>query len=163
MIIHVYLQRPTKNYFEKVKGDVGTYLSKSVSVKDFTSGDIAVTSNSDSLQTTAIDANPALKTERGRRDLQGDVLDSSEFHRRWRRYGGVGVRVLELLHRDWQVELKHVFREANKVADLLAKMADRSSFRMRVFNQEPTEIIQALQSDHYGDRSMRNIPLNINN
>ncbi|KAE8735159.1 hypothetical protein F3Y22_tig00000452pilonHSYRG00148 [Hibiscus syriacus] len=55
-----------------------------------------------------------------------------------------------LLHRDWNVVLKHIHRDANKVADTLAKLATTRGKVHMVFTTPPMEVINLVQQEAAG-------------
>ena len=58
--------------------------------------------------------------------------------------------ILELLSRDWEVRLSHVFREANGVADFMASLAKGLSIRCHKFQSPPVGISGILYCDRIG-------------
>lgn len=62
-------------------------------------------------------------------------------------YAGVIWDIRVLLHQDWQVEIVHILREANHVADFLTKMGAKSNHHCQVLSQAPHEISSFLAAD----------------
>ncbi|CAN1851753.1 Putative ribonuclease H protein At1g65750 [Linum perenne] len=58
--------------------------------------------------------------------------------------------ISRLRQRDWQVSVQHVFREANRVADLLAHLGHGKPLGTTFFNSAPSVIRYALFSDCTG-------------
>ncbi|XVF40762.1 hypothetical protein PTKIN_Ptkin01aG0141200 [Pterospermum kingtungense] len=54
---------------------------------------------------------------------------------------------MSFLRKDWEVKILHVYREQNRVADLLAKLSTSSDRGMEVLVQPPLGVIQALVDD----------------
>ncbi|KAF7827594.1 Cytochrome P450 704B1 [Senna tora] len=61
----------------------------------------------------------------------------------------------QLLVKDWNVQVVHVFREANKVADFLAGCAPRDSLDPVRFDHPPPEVSHLLVSDVDGVGTLR--------
>ncbi|KAE8696076.1 hypothetical protein F3Y22_tig00110676pilonHSYRG00016 [Hibiscus syriacus] len=57
------------------------------------------------------------------------------------------MHILELLERQWKVEIKHIRRDANKIADSLATMAQKKEFAGLIFETPPEAILSILQED----------------
>jgi hypothetical protein len=51
---------------------------------------------------------------------------------------------------DWRVVIKHVYREANKIADGLASLACDSREALHLFYQPPDQMISLYQDDLMG-------------
>ena len=63
---------------------------------------------------------------------------------------GVGALCQEIrdwLNRDWSVQLKHVYRSANMVADGMAKLGTSEQEPLRVWQAPPACVIQLLAAD----------------
>ncbi|PRQ16167.1 putative ribonuclease H-like domain-containing protein [Rosa chinensis] len=56
----------------------------------------------------------------------------------------------ELLSRDWNVSLIHVYRECNSVADLLANIGHGFEPGCRFFSSPPTDVVPLLEADLLG-------------
>ncbi|KAK8598482.1 hypothetical protein V6N13_094451 [Hibiscus sabdariffa] len=61
------------------------------------------------------------------------------------------LHIFELLNRDWLIKFVHVYREANAVADRLAKSVPLGSLEFRVFVDPPSFITSLLQVDCRAD------------
>ncbi|CAI9106595.1 OLC1v1005787C1 [Oldenlandia corymbosa var. corymbosa] len=72
---------------------------------------------------------------------------------------GIVYGIRELLHRDWTVELDHVFREANFVADYLASLATLGPVGLQGFDVPPSGVRPWLQHDIIGVSYPRNVRL----
>lgn len=62
---------------------------------------------------------------------------------------------MELLHRQWMVELKHVFREANFCADLVAKDGNNHGFNWKVWRKALMLLESFILSDALGTVYLR--------
>ncbi|KAE8726832.1 hypothetical protein F3Y22_tig00005974pilonHSYRG00037 [Hibiscus syriacus] len=58
--------------------------------------------------------------------------------------------VKALTHRDWNVVLKYIHRNANKVADTLAKLATARGEVHMVFTTPPMEVVDLVQQEVAG-------------
>lgn len=56
-------------------------------------------------------------------------------------------RCKELMRRDWEVRITHVFREQNYVADLMAHKAWKHDRELYVFRQAPSDVKDSLEQD----------------
>ncbi|CAI9103287.1 OLC1v1001743C1 [Oldenlandia corymbosa var. corymbosa] len=72
-------------------------------------------------------------------------------------YAGIVYGIRELLHRDWTVELDHVFREANFAADYLASLATLGPVGLQKFGVPPSSVRPWLQHDIIGVSYPRNM------
>ncbi|KAL4298002.1 hypothetical protein GQ457_12G029880 [Hibiscus cannabinus] len=59
--------------------------------------------------------------------------------------------IFELLSRDWLIKFVHVYREANAVADRLAKSVPLDLLEFRIFVDPPYFITALLQVDCMAD------------
>jgi ribonuclease HI len=55
-----------------------------------------------------------------------------------------------LLNHSWQVKITHVYREANRCADILANIDCVSSTTTTVYTQPPPKMLQVLADDFRG-------------
>ncbi|CAN1729265.1 hypothetical protein LINPERHAP1_LOCUS549 [Linum perenne] len=62
--------------------------------------------------------------------------------------------------RNWDVTISHIFREGNRVADLLAHHGHSLDFGLQVNCNYPHEVDRAIWSDHAGTCFRRTIPMN---
>ncbi|XVE83745.1 hypothetical protein DITRI_Ditri16bG0111000 [Diplodiscus trichospermus] len=69
----------------------------------------------------------------------------------------LGHDVKELFSREWEVELKQVCREANSVADKLAKQATSWPLGLHILHDPPDDIIQLINKDKQGHMVSRMI------
>jgi ribonuclease HI len=65
----------------------------------------------------------------------------------WHLYAALVRNIQELLARDWTVQVCHTWREANAVADFLAKMGARSNVDWQDFFSPPDGLQPLLQAD----------------
>ncbi|GLT51765.1 hypothetical protein SLA2020_251510 [Shorea laevis] len=65
-------------------------------------------------------------------------------------YGNLVSRCRALLHRDWNCELQHIFREANNCADTMASRFYHLSKGWHFFEEPPGEVLQRLSEDLLG-------------
>ena len=65
-------------------------------------------------------------------------------------YAMVITRVHDLLCRDWQVRILHVYREANRVADCLANLGHTMNFGICYFLHSPSCLVSILGDDLVG-------------
>ncbi|CAN1160216.1 hypothetical protein LINPERHAP2_LOCUS23178 [Linum perenne] len=76
------------------------------------------------------------------------------------RHGRTLDNINELRSRDWEVTISHIFREGNRVADLLAHHGHTLDFGFHVNCNYPHEVDRAIWSDHAGTCFLRSIPMN---
>ncbi|CAN1807248.1 hypothetical protein LINPERHAP1_LOCUS24976 [Linum perenne] len=76
------------------------------------------------------------------------------------RHGRTLNTISELRSRDWEVTISHIFREGNRVADLLAHHGHTLDFGLHVNCTYPHEVDRAIWSDHVGTCFPRTIPMN---
>ncbi|KAL4292089.1 hypothetical protein GQ457_14G023220 [Hibiscus cannabinus] len=82
--------------------------------------------------------------------LEVDSLDVVRALKDDRRHGHICTLVLHIkmvLRRNWEVQVLHVTRSANSVADSLAKLAIPASTCVMYFKDPPSSIIPFLHSD----------------
>lgn len=65
-------------------------------------------------------------------------------------HGELVRRIKELLQQDWQVQISHVFREGNMVADALAKLTLANTARKLWFSTPPLEVTSMVENDREG-------------
>jgi ribonuclease HI len=58
--------------------------------------------------------------------------------------------IRQLLHRDWEVAIKHTLREGNACADVLAKMGAHSDSLLVIISSPPVELAAPLLADAQG-------------
>ena len=56
----------------------------------------------------------------------------------------------ELLARNWEVKVQHIYREANQVADLLASLGDSLFIGLYVYFEPPSTLLPILSEDLRG-------------
>lgn len=66
--------------------------------------------------------------------------------------------IQEMLKRDWNVDLKHIYREANYAADALANYAHSLPLGLHIFNSPPAFINPFVWHDMYGVGYPRLVP-----
>ncbi|CAN1772141.1 hypothetical protein LINPERHAP1_LOCUS12114 [Linum perenne] len=76
------------------------------------------------------------------------------------RHGRTLDNIDELRSRDWEVTISHIFREGNRVADLLAHHRHSLDFGFHVNCNYPHEVDSAIWSDHVGTYFPISIPMN---
>ncbi|CAN1775327.1 Putative ribonuclease H protein At1g65750, partial [Linum perenne] len=76
------------------------------------------------------------------------------------RHGRTLESIDELRNRNWEITISHIFREGNKVADLLAHHGHSLDFGFHVNCTYPHEVDRAIWSDHVGTCFPRTIPMN---
>ncbi|CAN1280828.1 Putative ribonuclease H protein At1g65750 [Linum perenne] len=76
------------------------------------------------------------------------------------RHGRTLDTINELRNRNWEVTISHIFREGNRVADLLAHHGHTLDFGFHVNSTYPHEVDRATKSDHVGTCFPITIPLN---
>lgn len=59
-------------------------------------------------------------------------------------------QIRKLLRGNWIIQIKHIYREANKCADLLANLGCDQHCSMVVYEQPPVAVLQALNADVLG-------------
>ncbi|KAL9453332.1 hypothetical protein AB3S75_009020 [Citrus x aurantiifolia] len=69
------------------------------------------------------------------------------------------VAVRDLLNRNWQVCLTHIYREANSVADFMANMALSLPSGMHLFSSPPMGTYSAILQDMIGVAKPRIVPI----
>ncbi|CAN1122464.1 Putative ribonuclease H protein At1g65750 [Linum perenne] len=76
------------------------------------------------------------------------------------RYGPIISHIRGLLRRQWQVEVRHTFRETNKAVDLLANLDHGLDLGTHFLHSCPAIIRKALADDCMGVTYPRLIPFN---
>ncbi|CAN1848775.1 Putative ribonuclease H protein At1g65750 [Linum perenne] len=76
------------------------------------------------------------------------------------RHGPILLRIHHLRSRDWQVIVRHCYREANRVADLLAHLGHCNTLGVHLLDFLPPPVRSALFSDCTGVSFPRIIPIN---
>ncbi|KAL9411709.1 hypothetical protein AB3S75_045333 [Citrus x aurantiifolia] len=74
--------------------------------------------------------------------VKNNMVNSNEFSPLIR-------AIQELIRRNWQVEITHVYREANFAADYLATLACSIPLGLHVFNSLPKGVLQFISQDTY--------------
>jgi ribonuclease HI len=59
-------------------------------------------------------------------------------------------KIIELLDGPWEVQITHVYREANRCADMLANMGSEGSSGINYFENPPTRVLQIVEDDARG-------------
>lgn len=67
--------------------------------------------------------------------------------------------IQELLHRDWTVQITHIYMEANCIADFMANLANVMSVGCHRFQAPPQEAHHLLELDRFGVGRNRHVPL----
>ena len=60
------------------------------------------------------------------------------------------VAVQELLSRNWQISITHIFRKANSAADFMANMAHSVPHGLHLFTSLPVGIYSIILQDMFG-------------
>jgi ribonuclease HI len=68
-------------------------------------------------------------------------------------------QIWRLMALDWEVEVHHIYREANKCADGLANMGCTLDYNLRSFDSCPSQIVELLIADNMGITTPRLVPL----
>ena len=69
------------------------------------------------------------------------------------------VIVRELLSRNWQISITHIFREANLVADFMANMTHSVSHGLHLFTSPTVGIYSIILQDMFGVAQPRIVPV----
>ncbi|CAN1826420.1 Putative ribonuclease H protein At1g65750 [Linum perenne] len=76
------------------------------------------------------------------------------------RHGRTLDSIYELRSRNWEVTISHIFREGNRVADLLAHHGHTIAFGFHVDCIYPHEVDRPIWHDHVGTCFPITIPMN---
>ncbi|CAJ2649027.1 unnamed protein product [Trifolium pratense] len=68
-------------------------------------------------------------------------------------------RIRSIMQENWRVVIKHVYREANKIADGLASLACVTKVSLSLYEQPPTEVAQVYHDDLIGVSTPRLVVL----
>ncbi|KAL9417260.1 hypothetical protein AB3S75_040274 [Citrus x aurantiifolia] len=71
----------------------------------------------------------------------------------------VVVAIRELISRNWQVVITHIYREANSAADFMANMAHTYPQGLHLFSSPPVGIFSIIVQDLFGVTKPRLIPV----
>ncbi|KAH9673337.1 reverse transcriptase domain-containing protein [Citrus sinensis] len=69
------------------------------------------------------------------------------------------VAIREIISRNWQVSITHIYREANSAADFMANMAHSYPHGLHLFSSPPVGIYSIIVQDLYGVTQPRLIPV----
>ncbi|KAH9718348.1 putative ribonuclease H protein [Citrus sinensis] len=69
------------------------------------------------------------------------------------------VAIRDFLNRNWQINISHIYREANSAADFMANMAHLVPHGLQLFSNPPVGIYSILSQDMYGVCQPRIIPI----
>ncbi|KAH9725573.1 putative ribonuclease H protein [Citrus sinensis] len=69
------------------------------------------------------------------------------------------VAIRDFLNRNWQINISHIYREANSAADFMANMAHLIPHGLQLFSNPPVGIYSILSQDMYGVCQPRIIPI----
>jgi hypothetical protein len=64
--------------------------------------------------------------------------------------GTLMKRIRDLLKEPWEVKVTHVFREANRCADMLANKGSEGNFEIVFFDHPPLWVRQIVDDDFRG-------------
>ena len=67
--------------------------------------------------------------------------------------------IKRLLDRQWQVNMKHIYREANRAADFLASYAQHFNLGCHCLDVAPTALRSILFDDYRGIALSRSVPV----
>jgi hypothetical protein len=59
-------------------------------------------------------------------------------------------RIKNLLHGSWEIRILHMFKEANRCADMLASMGSESPSGIEFFASPPPRVMQIVEDDVRG-------------
>ncbi|CAN1858362.1 Putative ribonuclease H protein At1g65750 [Linum perenne] len=93
-------------------------------------------------------------------DSLGAVKDILGTQEEDTRHGRTLDTINELQSRNWEVTISHIYREGNRVADLLAHHEHTLHFGFHVNCTYPHEVDRAIWSDHVGACFSCTIPIN---
>ena len=65
-------------------------------------------------------------------------------------YASIILRIKDILMRDWEVEIHHIFREGNMLADLLAKKGAQGRERLVYWEVPPQDVKDILLANTIG-------------
>lgn len=71
---------------------------------------------------------------------------------------GLVRHICSLIDKQWHVEIKNVYREANQVADFMAKWGMTMNVSFRLLNDPPRDVADFLQLDKVGQSVPRSVP-----
>lgn len=63
---------------------------------------------------------------------------------------GISQSRKELLSRDWLIEIKYIFREANRTANWSTKWAARNEVGVIEWTEPPLELVRIVEEDEQG-------------
>ena len=69
------------------------------------------------------------------------------------------VAIREIISRNWQVSITHIYREANSAADFMANMAHSYPHGLHLFSSPPVGIYSIIVQDLFGVTQPRLIPV----
>lgn len=72
---------------------------------------------------------------------------------------GIIGHIQDLLNREWEIEVRHILREANQCADHLAKLGKRQLDTRTDWREPPGEILEMLELDREGRGCLRSVVL----
>ncbi|KAF7809227.1 putative ribonuclease H-like domain-containing protein [Senna tora] len=65
------------------------------------------------------------------------------------------LKIISLLNKEWEVKLRHIYREGNMAADLLARNCTNCSRETCLYRSPPNFLIQILEKDRSGTTVVR--------
>jgi hypothetical protein len=65
-------------------------------------------------------------------------------------YWNIMRKIHNLLNLNWEVQLTHIYREANRCADILANMGSKLEVDMMIYHEPPLAVRQILFDDFRG-------------
>ena len=69
------------------------------------------------------------------------------------------VAIRELLSKNWQVSITHIYREANSAADFMANMAHSIPVGLHLFPNQSVGIYSIISQDMFGFIQPRLVPV----
>ena len=67
--------------------------------------------------------------------------------------------IRDLLSRNWQTTISHIYREANSAADFMANMAHSAPLGLHFFSNPPVGIYPIISKDLFGVTQPRFVPV----
>ena len=68
------------------------------------------------------------------------------------------IAIRDLLSRNWQISISHIYREANSAADFMANMAHSAPLGLHVYSNPPVGIYSIMSQDLFGVTQPRFVP-----
>ena len=68
------------------------------------------------------------------------------------------IAIRDLLSRNWQISISHIYREANSAADFMANMAHSAPLGLHVYSNPHVGIYSIMSQDLFGVTQPRFVP-----